>query len=109
MKTLIILLSILALAASSLPPMLPSSFWGYTSGFKLGDKITATVPGYTRASTTIFAYGDQLVYTIDVPGDADNSPEGQTIEFAIKGKLVATAIWHSGTNVHLDLGVRGKR
>jgi hypothetical protein len=59
-------------------------------------------------SATIQVYGSELVYSIDVLGDdtdisgKDGGEEGDAITFEINGRVVATATWHSGTNVNLD-------
>lgn len=94
-------------------PPLPSSFYGeiqITDGPPaVGDQVLATVPGVASpaGSATIQTFNGQLVYTIDVRGDDEDTPAkdggdpGDLITFTIGGRVVATATWISGTNVNL--------
>ena len=97
-------------------PPIPSSFYGEIhvqvgdNPPSAGDTVEAFVPDVTgaAATATITTYSGHLVYSIDVPGDdadtsgKDGGAEGDAITFVINGRLVATATWHSGTNVNLD-------
>ena len=95
-------------------PPLPSSFYGeihiFDNSPETGDVVEAYVPGVTGpvVSTTIVLDSSTLIYTINIPGDDGIGPkeggmEGDEITFKINGRIVATAIWHSGTNVRLDI------
>jgi len=100
--------------APSPPPPLPSSFYGEIHVLDnpptVGDVVEASIPDVSgaAASTTIQSSGSTLTYTLDVPGDVASTPdkeggvEGDPISFTINGRVVATATWHSGTNVNLD-------
>jgi hypothetical protein len=63
------------------------------------------------ASATVILDPDtgSLAYQIDVLSDVVGTPakeggaEGDLITFQIGTRVVATAFWHSGTNVHLDI------
>jgi len=92
----------------SVPPM-PSSFYGeihlYDNPPLAGDRVDAYMPGVTgpAAYATISTYQDLLVYSIEVPaGSKGPAAEGDLVTFKINGRLVATGVWHSGTNVRLD-------
>ncbi len=106
------------LATSEPLPPLPSSFYGAIhfvdgdGGPVLGDTIYAYVPGLSDpvVSDIIELEGTDLVYTFDVPGDMpetvgikEGGVEGETITFKINGRIVATGIWHTGTNVELNI------
>jgi hypothetical protein len=96
-------------------PQLPSSFYGTVkangSNLPIGGAITAWINGNLYSSTLIMLYENDSVYSIDVPGDDPATPgaiegglDGDTIVFKINGLSAAeTGIWHSGTNVNLDL------
>lgn len=104
MKTALLFIAVVSLAVSaSMPPMLPSSFYGYVSGYNAGQRLTASIDGVQVASTTLFTYQGSVVYSIDVPGYYENDPTGKTIVFKIGGQQVASGIWHSGTLVRLDI------
>ena len=99
---------------STVPPPLPSRFYGeiYFSYNppSVGDLVQVQIAGVSRVITTAVtspAVG-ALAYQIDVPGDIGGSPEkeggveGEVITFTINSRVVATSIWHSGTNTRLD-------
>ena len=92
---------------TGVPPLMPSSFYGeihfMDNAPAEGDTVQAYVPGIPAAiaSVLITTYQGNLVYGIDVPGD--ETFEGSTITFTINGRVAATAPWHSGTNVSLNL------
>lgn len=88
------------------PPPMPSSFYGEIhfsdNPPEEGDIVEAYLPiGTTPAATAVIGnYQGALIYGIDVPGEITS--EGSTITFKVNGRVVATAVWHSGTNVRLD-------
>ncbi|NWG07638.1 MAG: BMP family ABC transporter substrate-binding protein [Chloroflexi bacterium] len=88
------------------PPPMPSSFYGEIhfsdNPPEEGDIVEAYLPiGTTPAATAVIGnYQGMLIYGIDVPGEITS--EGSTITFKVNGRVVATAVWHSGTNVRLD-------
>jgi PKD repeat protein len=92
----------------SVPP-LPSSFYGEIHIFDnppaAGDRLEAYLPGAsTPDSTAIVNDAGTLVYALNVPaGAAGLATEGETITFKINGRVVATATWHTGTNVPLHI------
>jgi PKD repeat protein len=94
-------------------PPLPSSFYGLVqvqAGDNppiVGDTVEAYVDGVGVAVGTATIQAG-MVYGINVLGDDPEVPgkdgglEGDIITFEINDRVVATATWHSGTNVHLD-------
>jgi hypothetical protein len=101
--------------STALPPI-PSDFYGYLHFNdvppSLGDMVEAYVPGVALPIATGAIITDpdtvSLAYQIDVPGDLSDTPgkeggvEGDTVTFMIAGRVVATGVWHGGTNVRLD-------
>ncbi len=96
------------------PPSLPSSFYGeihFSAGApSVGQLVEAYLPGMTGpAATAQITSHSGLTYTLDVPGDVLDTPakeggaEGDLITFKINDRIVATAPWHSGTNIGLDI------
>ncbi len=98
----------------ALPPM-PSSFYGTVkldgANVPVGTLVSARINGVQYAFVAAIVDGADTVYFFDVPGDDPASPgvieggvEESTVVFYI-GDLVAdqTGIWHSGTNVELNL------
>jgi len=106
---LVSVLLVLLLIAANMPPALPSSFWGYTSGITAGQTITAKIVNSTSlASTTqAFTWNGLVVYAMNVTGVS--SDEGKAITFKVNGVLVGMGTWHSGTNVRLDLSMLKKK
>ena len=115
-STMLLTVTLLCLLVSTVwafPP-LPSSFYGEIHITDdppgEGDTLEAYVPDVAGAvgSATVVTYLTELVYAIDVHGDdsdiegKDGGIEGDTITFEINGRVVATAIWHQGTNVQVD-------
>lgn len=119
LRTLFVILficfSLLALPVkvSAFPP-LPSSFYGTVQinggsppdGTLVEALIGAKVFAYTQTQT----HQGASVYALDVPGDdpgtavVEGGQEGDIIEFKIGGIPASqTAVWHSGTNISLDL------
>lgn len=95
-------------------PSLPSSFYGMVkiNGTNLldGTVVQALIDNQVYAEGFTQTYQGDSVFAIDVPGDdpstttQEGGREGDTIQFKIGGILAdQTGIWHSGTNVNLDL------
>jgi hypothetical protein len=98
------------------PPIVPSSFYGYiyisNNPPVAGDFVQAYVTGAANpVATTAITAGTLLSYSFDVPGDisgtsmVEGGTEGGVVTFKINGRVVATGIWHTGTNVQLDFTV----
>ena len=101
--------------ARAAPPM-PSSFFGEIhfqsedGAPSAGSTIDAYVNGILTpaASATITTYLGNLVYAINVPGDdlASGPIEGGTedglVTFKFGTRVVATGVWHEGSNVQLN-------
>ena len=100
------------------PPGLPSSFYGEIhfmaedGGPSAGNTIDAYVPGVASsvASAVISTYDTDLVYHIDVPADdlattsvKEGGQEGEIVSFKVGGRIVADGIWHSGSNVAINI------
>ena len=93
-------------------PPLPSSFWGYIhfndTAPIVGSLLTADIDGVTIPPAASFNLLDASNYAFNVPGDLPSTTdkeggvEGDIITFKIDGRIVATGVWHSGTNVRLD-------
>ncbi len=96
-------------------PPIPSGFYGTVkvdgANVPNGTVIYAEIDGQQYASAVVMTYNVDTVYSLDVPGDNSDSPgileggvEGDTVVFFI-GTIQATqtAIWHSGTNISLNL------
>jgi hypothetical protein len=109
----LILAVVSAQPALAFPP-LPSSFFGTVkingANVPLGTVISAKINGVQYGSTTVLLYQGITVYSLDVLGEDTDVPgiqggsEGDTIVFFI-GSIQAnqTGIWHSGTNINLNL------
>jgi len=101
--TILFLIGIV-IPVTAAPPELPSSFYGSVS-FQtgdgvpaVGDTISVSMGGSVAATTTV---ASGLVYSLNVPGTSSN--EGAGLTFTVGTRVVATAVWHSGTNVVLNL------
>lgn len=107
--TLVVALIFLALLAirpgsargEDLPPALPSSFWGYVDGGHVEQPVVAVVNSKVAARTTIFDWGGEAVYRIDVP--MDGIADGTRVTFKVGGNAAGSAKLHSGSNQRLDL------
>ena len=100
--------------SSGQPVPLPSTFYGEIHigdpAPQVGDLVQVQIGGVSRAITTAITSqaGVTLTYQIDVPGDVSGTPEkeggaeGEVITFTIGSRVVATGMWHSGTNTRLD-------
>jgi hypothetical protein len=98
-------------------PPLPSSFWGAVklnnANVPDGTVVRALIGGQAYAVAYTQTYQGSSVYAIDVPGDdtatsgvLEGGREGDTVQLEVGGVLaVETGVWHSGTNVSLDLTV----
>ena len=95
-------------------PPLPSSFYGTVkvnnANVPDGTVIQVVVGGQVYAEEFTQTYQGNSVYALDVPGDntdtavQDGAREGDTVQFKIGGVLAdQTAVWHTGTNVNLNL------
>jgi hypothetical protein len=96
--------------------VVPSSFYGTiqvdSANIEPGTSIKALIQNQVIAEGFTLMYEGASVYTINVPGDDNETPEvdggreGEQIFFEVGG-LVAeqTGTWHSGTNVELNLTV----
>ena len=114
-RLIIVLFSLMMLAATG-PPPLPSSFWGTVevdgAPVAEGTVIFAWIDGvkYDDDAAKAYVGWEGVYYAFNVPGDQvgtdpiEGGVEGDIITFRI-GDLVAqeTAVWHSGTNVRLNL------
>jgi hypothetical protein len=97
------------------PPPLPSSFHGeiHFSDNPPGTsdivQIFAPDVSDTAATAVIDPYGSDLVYKVNVPGDITVTPtkeggaENDLLTFKINGRIAATARWHTGISVLLNL------
>lgn len=95
--------------ADTLPPPLPSSFYGRVTvngqDVPAGTPITVGSWGLVYAQTTSLMYEGSSVYSVNVPGDHPDTPEreggreGEVLQFTVAGVLAnQTATWHSGSN-----------
>jgi hypothetical protein len=89
------------LIAADAPPQLPSSFWGYVTGGRVGQVVTVSVNGQVRAQTTTVSYQGKVVYSMDVP--MDGIADGTLANFRVGGIVAGSARLYSGTNKQLDL------
>jgi hypothetical protein len=101
--------------ATAAVPVLPSSFYGAVtfsdSPPAVDDVMQAFVPGISGAiaSAKIKESSGDLVYSINLPGDdldtapKDGGEEGDIVTFKISERIVAKGVWHSGTNVLLNI------
>ncbi len=107
-----------AIISSQSPPILPNTFYGEVyfiegdNGPQPDDVIYAFVDGVDEpiGMDDLFLYEDQLVYRMDVRADDPNTSAKDgahtvdTIVFIIENRVVAGAIWLSGSisplNIH---------
>ncbi len=100
--------------SSGNPPQMPSSFYGeiHISDQQpiVGDLVEVYVPGVVTpvASTAITTDAGQLVYTLSVPGEDGVDPkeggvEGDVVTFRIGTRVVSSGVWHTGTNVQVNI------
>ncbi len=119
-RTVIISLILACLAAlfAAIPvlafPPLPSGFYGtvQVNGDSVpdGTVVRALIDEQVYAEGYTQTYQGNSVYSLSVSGDdlsttaRDGGREGDTIQFEVGGVLAnETGIWHSGTNVELNL------
>lgn len=121
-KTKMFLSLFLAWLAISVPvasvlafPPLPSSFYGQVQlngqFVPAGAQVRAMIGGTVYATANVMIYEGTSVYTLDVPGDDLSTPsireggrEGETLQFWVGDVLLTqSGVWHTGTNVKLDL------
>lgn len=100
MKKIILIVCLLALLCSgfTLPPALPSSFWGECSGIPVGAAITISYGGI-EAKTATLTYAGKVYYAVNLV----NGVEGDIVYFRYAGRVVGQAAYHVGTNQHIDL------
>lgn len=103
-------------AAFAFPP-LPSSFYGTVklnaANLPDGTLIEALIDSKVIAFSQTETYQGSSIYSLDVAGDDNSTPavveggvEGDRIQFRIGGILAGqTAVWHSATNIELNLNV----
>lgn len=111
MRKLIVIAILALLLTASMPPPLPSSYYGEISGAAPGAIVTAEARGVT-VSTTAFAWHGLTVYRLDMPGDIvgtdaiEGGRAGDAITFRVGGASAGKAVWKSGTNTQVNLTVR---
>jgi hypothetical protein len=97
-------------------PPLPSSFYGTVklnnANVPDGTQVEALIKDKVFAYSQTLTYQGDSVYALDIPGDdastteVEGGREGDTIFFKIGGILAdQTGVWHSATNVNLNLTV----
>ena len=97
-------------------PLLPSSIYGTATANNApvpdGTMIQAVIDGQVVASGSTQTYQGNSVYALDIPSDDEATPvvdggnEGDIIHFTIGGlQATQTGVWHSGTNVEVNLTV----
>jgi hypothetical protein len=95
-------------------PQIPASFYGTVkvNGANVpdGSSVQALIDGKVYADVLTQTYQGDSVYALNVTGDdtdttvKDGGREGDTVQFKIGGVLAnQTGVWHSGTNVTLNL------
>lgn len=107
-----------ARVSAETPPPIPTMIWGTArvNGVAVpdGTQIQALVNGVVLATTQTLLYnGNPATYSILVPGDnlsttpvVGGGKDGEPITFRIGGSnALQTALWSSGTSVHLDLTI----
>ena len=98
------------------PPVLPSSFWGTVKvdgeNAPDGAVVRALIDGQVYAEEYTQTYEGESFYALNVRADdpgtqkRDGGCEGDVVQFEVGGVLTEqTGIWHSGTNVRVDLTV----
>lgn len=101
-KRFLLVVLVLMLIAADVPPQLPSSFYGTVTGYPAGTKINVWRDGVKVVTVKAFDYpGYGTVYTVNVPGVA--ADEGKPLVFKTGGVVIGRGVWHSGTNVELNL------
>ena len=111
---LLVVTTVLPAAPATAVPPLPSSFYGAVTvngqNVPDGTRVAALIGGEVFAESVTQTYLGASTYSLDVPGDDLGTPEreggrdGETVQFQI-GVAAAgqTGVWHSGTNVSLNL------
>lgn len=98
-------------------PSLPSSFYGTVQNNREnvaeGIIIEAFINDQLVAQGFTQMYEGDSVYSLDINGDDADTPaqdggkEGDTIVFKVGGVAAEqTGVWHTGTNIPLDLSVK---
>jgi hypothetical protein len=97
-------------------PPLPSSFYGQVkaNGQNVpdGTLVRALIAGKAYAETRTQTYQGDSVFSMNVPGDEtdtaaiEGGKEGEAVQFEVGGVVAnESGVWHSGTNVKVDLTV----
>ncbi len=95
-------------------PNLPSSFYGQVKingqNVPEGTLVRALIGGREYATARAMLYDGNSVFSLNVVGDESDTSsieggkEGDTIHFEVGGVIAdQIGVWHSGTNVSLDL------
>jgi len=101
MKTILLIVCLLAFLLGSgftLPPELPSSFWGECNGIPTGEVIAISYGG-VEAKTATLTYAGTVYYAVNLV----DGVEGQIVYFRYAGRLVGQSVYRVGTNQHIDL------
>lgn len=95
------------------PPGLPASFWGEVRLDGLaappGTVVEALVAGNICGRATLTQQEGRTWYTLNVPADDPTTPlveggrEGEVVTITVGEVPLVTGVWHSGSNVRLDL------
>lgn len=106
--------SLFLFQASQAYPVLPSSFYGTVqvdgANVPPGTTIQALIENRVFAEGETQMYEGKSVYSLNIPGDDNDTPEmdgdreGDLISFEIDASVAEqSGVWHSGTNVELNL------
>lgn len=99
--------------ALAVPP-LPSSFYGIVKidgvNVPAGTVVSARINGVQYATSAYQMYNGDTVYSLDIPGEdpdvagIQGGVDGNSVVFFIGAiQATQTGVWHSGTNVSLNL------
>jgi len=91
------------IAATILPPQLPSSFYGWIVG-GTGSTVTVRIDGVVVAQSNISYYNGEPVYLVNVR--TEGVPAGTMAIFYVDRRIAGIGYIYSGTSVRLDLAVK---
>ena len=98
----LLLVALVLMLIAAVPPQLPASFYGTVTGYPAGTNINVWRDGVRVAQAVAFDYpGYGTVYTVNVAGVS--ADEGKSLVFKTGGVVIGRGVWHSGTNVMLNL------